>query len=691
MEGTETRNNKRKAGSRSPVDEGGGKRTGSIRPSAFSPSVRGRSTRNYGEDEPETGVHSDDDDDDEDDEDDEDDDGEEEEDSEEVDYLEDEMPDGYFDEDMDLEPPELEVEEKEYEFGAEGTKLSFKAFLCDEEEEFQDWMSTIHVEASFDGKVIGSGLGRYVKKGRIQSNFRRDMEEPSQDLSDIAFNLFDRYGRLKSDLKNHAIRKGTGAWGNELDIGSLFIIEYIRIDSDWRRKGVGKRIATDLIEKACAGDRNPSFSLIFSVPLNSELDSVTNGKTKLEAHQIELRASKDVNSFWRSLGFRRIGASEFFGLAVDSTHPSRRIAPNDDFDPADPEPDLDEEPDPENQTLEDIFASPGQKPWRLKLLQERLPLHHAAKTLPDEECVEFFRNFKVTGSPVDQWSKVDRLSNNILHTTVCELKGKSARWLLENMNEGQILSSARNTDGFTPEEKLEDHLESIRTKKHHGAMCIEMSDRFQGFTQDAVECLAVFKAGTSLSPIQYARLKFGCTCGACIAGFLSPRMKFALICQAELTYDMLDDFADHAEDFIAEYIIKYVAPALQRNFTTNKSLRRGFKNMFLHIANTLRHDRVPNDANILHTWKSASEWPPCTRNFLEKGGKVESASRIVFERARDQDEWAGDGEHMSIFGDEVDALPECRNDHEFGFVALACGIPPIENYVPIRGALVDSW
>lgn len=37
--------------------------------------------------------------------------------------------------------------------------------------------------------------------------------------------------------------------------------------------------------------------------------------------------------------------------------------------------------------------------------------------------------------------------------------------------------------------------------------------------------------------------------------------------------------------------------------------------------------------------------------------------------ALDQDEWAGDGSHRDWFGDEIDQLSVCRNDHEFGFVS----------------------
>ncbi len=70
-----------------------------------------------------------------------------------------------------------------------------------------------------------------------------------------------------------------------------------------------------------------------------------------------------------------------------------------------------------------------------------------------------------------------------------------------------------------------------------------------------------------------------------------------------------------------------------------------------------------------------ARWPPHTKNFLQRGGNPESVLRQLFEDTRDQDEWAGDGTHIETFEDDVKALPECRNDHEFGFVALACGIP----------------
>lgn len=82
-------------------------------------------------------------------------------------------------------------------------------------------------------------------------------------------------------------------------------------------------------------------------------------------------------------------------------------------------------------------------------------------------------------------------------------------------------------------------------------------------------------------------------------------------------------------------------------------------------------------ANVLNECMDASEWPPHTKNFLRRGGEPKSVLRIMFENTKDQDEWAGDGMHIEVFEDQVKALPECRNDHEFGFAALACGMPKL--------------
>lgn len=82
---------------------------------------------------------------------------------------------------------------------------------------------------------------------------------------------------------------------------------------------------------------------------------------------------------------------------------------------------------------------------------------------------------------------------------------------------------------------------------------------------------------------------------------------------------------------------------------------------------------MPNESNVLNALDSRREWPPVTKNFLQRGGSVESVALMLFKNAMDQDELAGDGEHMRCFGEDIEKLPKCRNDHEFGFVSGMCG------------------
>jgi hypothetical protein len=154
--------------------------------------------------------------------------------------------------------------------------------------------------------------------------------------------------------------------------------------------------------------------------------------------------------------------------------------------------------------------------------------------------------------------------------------------------------------GNTPLEQLESELKTKRTKREHGMIIVDISDNFPGFTAEAIECLAVLRAVKDPTPTDYARLKFGCACGSCINGFLSPRMKFALLCQAELLHDLLNEEIEDGKMWCMMHddLLTHVTPDIQRNFATNKSYRQGFANLFDHVALTLRENKAPTIVNV---------------------------------------------------------------------------------------------
>jgi len=512
---------------------------------------------------------------------------------------------GEEDDEDDQGPPETEIEIQEESFN--DMQVEFKIFLAEDDDEFIRWMSTIHVHCTHNGEIIGRAFGRYIKRDLIRPTFWRDMEEPSEELAAVAFGVFDRYGRLKKEFKDHPIRQGTGAWGSELDLGAIFLAEDIFINKEWRRRGIGRRVAHHLLEKARKGGRMLKFSLVVPGRLYRDIESDLKGKTQLEQRVIQFGAADVSSAFWRSLGFRRIGASACLGFAEDASHATHRILAKNDFEPAIEDPELDEAP--EHESVADRNVEPAKNSWRLALLKDRLPLHHAVLTLSDIECVEFFTTFKNSDKPNDEWIKVDRSRMNVLHIAAGEVDPQSVHWLLDNSEYGETLLAARDVNGNTPLEHLESRLDTMRTRRERGRLTVDISDNFTGLFAETIDCLAALWGMKEPTPIERARLKFGCTCGSCIDGFLSPRMKFALLCQAEMTNDMLDVDTTDGEMWcmMHDYLFDYVAPHIQRNFTINASYRKGFANVLYHVAVTLRSNNSPTIANILGGIEHANE------------------------------------------------------------------------------------
>ncbi|KAG4429733.1 hypothetical protein IFR05_014784 [Cadophora sp. M221] len=570
----------------------------------------------------------------------------------------------------DYVPLEVEVEETTFTISEpEELKVILKSYRQEGVDKFEVWLETLIVTCTCEGNEIGRGFGRYVERDFIQENFWRNMEEPCQELSDIVFKLFDRYGRLKEEYITHPVRKGTGYWGAELNFGNLFILEHVAIKRDFRRMGIGSAVVNSLIAKSNSGERTTDFTIVSPSYLTRGVEEESKGKSKKEHQEIANRAYDAASAFFRFLGFRRIGASTCFGLANDLSHIARTSLASEDFDL----PELGEETEEE-----DKFDGSKAKERAMKRLEKQLPLHHAVLSLSDEKCVECFENFK-TPDTMDEWGRTDRFEKNVLHQAACELKPKSVQWLLDN---NKNLSLGRSRDGYTPLELLMDQLETKRTTGKRGVATVLISDSFEGFIPDAIACMAALRGLEAPSDIQTLQLKYGCTCGKCIDGLLSPRMKFALSCQSEIGHDMLLIDIGDADKWCQtnEDLAEHLSPNIRQRFLTNKSLRHVFSRIFHHAAITLRSNKLPTVNNIVRTWKDSNEWPAHGFNFYQRGRKTKSALRKIFEFARDQDQWAGDGKHLEAFG-EIRCLPQCRNDHEFGFVARACGVPGFEQYV----------
>jgi hypothetical protein len=66
-------------------------------------------------------------------------------------------------------------------------------------------------------------------------SFAEEIEEPTEGTAQMAFDLFDRYGRLKPEFIEHAFKKGSGIWRGELSSGDLLLLDEITVHEAYRR------------------------------------------------------------------------------------------------------------------------------------------------------------------------------------------------------------------------------------------------------------------------------------------------------------------------------------------------------------------------------------------------------------------------------------------------------------------------
>jgi hypothetical protein len=101
-----------------------------------------------------------------------------------------------------------------------------------------EWLEPIDVEVTStanlgecgEPKKVAYCKAKLIRRNQMRDDFYGQMEPPSRETSMLAFDLFDRYGRLRSEFKTHPVIKGTGIWGQELDRGDMLLIEEVLVE-----------------------------------------------------------------------------------------------------------------------------------------------------------------------------------------------------------------------------------------------------------------------------------------------------------------------------------------------------------------------------------------------------------------------------------------------------------------------------
>lgn len=263
-----------------------------------------------------------------------------------------------------------------------------------------------------------------------------------------------------------------------------------------------------------------------------------------------MAAEEISKTFWRSLGFRRIGSSSWFGLASDLEHPSYRLATESDY----------EIPTPSSSMLDTELER-----------KIKIALEYSDET----DFVNFLSQVWSDAAEDDpRWISADANGNTILHLAATNIKPIGIQWILRR---AKVLLHQRNTHGETPSDALVESLENGRTTRRFNTLTEDISDQFSGFSDTAIDCIVFLNGGTEMTDVDRLRLRYGCTCGKCISGFLSPRMCFALECQADIWSDFLREDIEDGKFWVENNctFLSFLPRSVQNNLKTNKSMRYG--------------------------------------------------------------------------------------------------------------------
>lgn len=357
----------------------------------------------------------------------------------------------------------------------DGVAIKLDVSINNDEADVFDWLEKFDATARVDNKIVLHAHAKLINKARIRHDFWICFEEPSQEMSDLGFGLFDGHGRLQRIYVDHEIQKGTGVWGAEIDDGNMFLIEIVSVQQPWRRQGLATILVKKMMDLAQTRAKEWPYRHLFTLPspgcLNYVVDKetpegVSEGTKKEICHHHQTVAERS----WRSVGFRRLGDSAWLVYADRPNHPSREIASDRDYD------------------------RPNRPP-RERLTETWIRVFGGIQdqAINNDDCISRLKAALASnpGTEHQQEPAVDEKGNTVLHMAVRNLRAAVTRRILTIM---PSLANVRNADALTPLEYFRKRLDEKRTRLTHGHKTVDISDTFNGFPTKAVQCLHLLSA-----------------------------------------------------------------------------------------------------------------------------------------------------------------------------------------------------
>lgn len=288
-----------------------------------------------------------------------------------------------------------------------------------------------------------------------------------------------------------------------------------------------------------------------------------------------------------------------------------------------------------------------------------------------------------------------------VHCSLGSLNIYALRKLLE-LGATEDLQNYHNVGGVTPYEIL---LERMRSSRE---FCETMMGIWNGHEKNDLMAeyyvkRALGEIGNSVSEVDFeAKRKWGCTCGACLGGYMSPRMCFRinrkshcvvmadlfnLWCRLDQGALMMDMMEQNMDTFRRgkplgdpNSLFDNSSDYLPRQFRSSmyKTFYKGYQALFNAIYVMTHKPIIPlTVANLASFVVGSSD----VSFYLNKGGRYEYALDAVTSVAREQS-CLGDGTFEELYEDEAEVgtkytgLPRCANDLEFELVRRLVGLDP---------------
>lgn len=400
---------------------------------------------------------------------------------------------------------------------------------------FPELLDTVHVVCKINGKEIGHAAARFVRKDQNRQSWWDTSKPASNSLQGFHRKIYDRYGKVMPEHTDDPYLKSTGVWGAELTHGDILFWDHFDSIEHWRVRGLDTLLLKHVRQaiyssseqtpstsgsnpnKTGLTSRNPRFEMIY--PKYGYVMPGLNGMNERQAEQYKKDSKIEEIDWLHSLGFRRIGLTDFFGYANDSSHPSRSLAAS--LDKTIPEKDAGRD---ENETERAIPHASSRR---------ESPLIYAVMYLSDSECVTLFKTKYPVDSP--QWKlKEEVYVDTVLHRAAVNFKPRSVKWIMENIDPKLKLSAEVNFRSLNPLQDFTYTMDEIyRTGWDTDIHTKLIQDQFAGYSSAIAQTFAALKGYNSPSATQLSKLKYGCTCDECLGGVLSPHVRVIVAAHAK--------------------------------------------------------------------------------------------------------------------------------------------------------------